>query len=90
MMMMQLESRLVICEDIARQLITFGHREDPIQLCKKIDAITQKDLMNVASKMLLNDPCVSVVGQDLSHVPNYNDIRRFTKDLYHEVWRTKK
>ncbi len=32
MMMMQLESRMVICEDIGRQLITYGHRQVPLAI----------------------------------------------------------
>ncbi len=84
MMMMQLESRLVICEDIARQIITFGYREDPIDVCKKIDAITEKDLMNVAIRMLQSPPSIGVVGPDLSHVPSYDDIKLYTQNYYQE------
>jgi processing peptidase subunit alpha len=88
MMMMQLESRLVICEDISRQIITFGYREDPIELCKKIDAITSKDVMAVAQNMLQQPPSIGVVGMDVSHMPPYEDVKRFVGDVYHSVWKS--
>lgn len=52
MMMMQLESRLVLCEDIARQYATYGFRESPASVCQKIDAVTGEDLLNVAKMMM--------------------------------------
>lgn len=36
MMYMQLESRLVLCEDIARQFVTYGKRESPISISSKV------------------------------------------------------
>jgi processing peptidase subunit alpha len=85
MMMMQLESRLVVCEDIARQFITFGKREDPIVICEKIDKVTEKDIMEVAKKMMNCVPSIGVVGEDLSHVPKFEDIQRFTENYYQEL-----
>jgi predicted Zn-dependent peptidase len=52
MMMMQLESRLVLCEDIARQFVTYGFRETPSAICAKIDAISAEDIRDVAKRML--------------------------------------
>lgn len=86
MMMMQLESRLVVCEDIARQFITYGKRDAPSIICAKIDAVTEKDLMRVASLMLEKPPSIGCVGADLSQVPNYNDIKLFTQQYNHQVW----
>lgn len=77
-MMMQLESRLVQCEDIARQYATFGFREDQASVCLKIDAVTKADLMAVAQRMLLTPPAVGCVGYDTSHMPNYDQILDFT------------
>lgn len=76
--MMQLESRLVVCEDIARQYATYGSRESPTSVCDKIDRISSKDLMDVARRMMLTPPAVGVVGHDLSNVPNYELIQLFT------------
>lgn len=82
MMMMQLESRLVLCEDIARQYATFNKRESPEVICKKIDDVTAENLMNVARQMLKSPPAISAVGHDLSQVPVYDDIRNFVKQMY--------
>jgi processing peptidase subunit alpha len=79
MMMMQLESRLVLCEDIARQYSTYGKRESPTAVCERIDAVTAEDLMGVARRMMLTRPAVGCVGHDLSKVPTYDDIDTFTE-----------
>jgi processing peptidase subunit alpha len=86
MMMMQLESRLVVCEDIGRQFTTYGHRESPSAICAKIDAVTDKDLMRVASLMLEKPPSIGVVGPDLSQCPTYQEVRQFTQEYSHQLW----
>lgn len=84
-MMMQLESRLVQCEDIARQYACFGFREDPALVCKKIDAVTKADLMTVAQRLLLTPPAVGCVGFDISHMPSYAQILKYTTDARSEA-----
>lgn len=84
-MMMQLESRLVQCEDIARQYASFGFREDPASVCLKIDAVTKADLMAVARRLLLTPPAVGCVGFDISQMPNYSQILKYTTDTRSEA-----
>jgi processing peptidase subunit alpha len=79
MMFMQLESRVVLCEDIARQYVAFGHRKDPEDICRQVDGVTKEDLLRVAKEMLKAEPSVGCVGHDLSHVPQYDDINAFVK-----------
>lgn len=79
MMLMQLESRVVLCEDIARQYVSFGHRKDPHSICKLIDQVTKEDLLRVAKDMLRYPPSIGCVGHDLSHVPKFEDINAFVK-----------
>lgn len=86
MMMMQLESRLVVCEDIARQFLTYGKRDPPSIICDKIDKVTKNDLMRVASLMLEKSPSIGCVGSDLTHLPQFNDIKMFTQQYNHQVW----
>jgi mitochondrial-processing peptidase subunit alpha len=86
MMMMQLESRLVVCEDIARQFTTYGFRESPSTICAQIDAVTAQDLMRVAALMLERPPSVAAVGADLSQLPDYNTIKTFSQQYSHQMW----
>lgn len=99
MMMMQLESRLVLCEDLARQYITYGKRVDPAVLCEKIDAVTADDIMKVGQRILHANctpgslsapgPAVSVVGEDVSHMPEYAVIKNFTDTYRQELLKKK-
>jgi mitochondrial-processing peptidase subunit alpha len=89
MLLMQLESRVVLCEDIARQYVTYGKRQDPTETCQLIDQVTADDLMRVADEMLNHVPAVGCVGHDLSNVPSYEDIRDFTKAYVTEGRRIK-
>jgi processing peptidase subunit alpha len=77
MMMTQLESRLVLCEDIARQFSTYGRRELPRVMCEKIEAVTAADLRKVGERMMQSPISISCVGHDLQHVPNIESINNF-------------
>jgi processing peptidase subunit alpha len=81
-MMMQLESRLVQCEDIARQFATYGVRDTQAQMCAKIDAVTAEDVMRVAQRMLSHPPAVGVVGHDLTLLPPYEQIEKYCANYY--------
>lgn len=83
MMMMQLESRLVVCEDIARQLLTYGFRESPTIICEKIDKITADDIMRVGKKLLESPPAVAIAGESITDDPSYEDIESYVK-LYRD------
>jgi processing peptidase subunit alpha len=84
MMMMQLESRLVVCEDIARQFLTYGFREMPGDVSKRIESVTKEDLQNVARHMMRSVPVMSCVGSDLSKVPPYEDVKK-SLDAFREA-----
>ena len=81
MMFMQLESRLVLCEDIARQFVTYGKRDTPLEVCTKIDKVTKQDLQELADKMFQSAPSVGAVGHDLSKLPTYEIIESYAKHL---------
>lgn len=84
-MMMQLESRLVQCEDIARQFSTFGYRDAPSLMCEKIDAVTAEDIKQVARLMMSKAPSVGCVGHNLSSLPNYEEIAQYTSSFYQQA-----
>eukprot|EP00904_Undaria_pinnatifida_P000971 jgi/Undpi1/10875/HiC_scaffold_3.g01401.m1 len=69
-----LESRLVLFEDIGRQMLTYGRRETPEEVCAKIDAVTAEDLMTVARRALATPPSLSMVGSDLDGVPSHDQV----------------
>lgn len=73
----QLESRLVLFEDIGRQILTYGRREDAESMCAKIDAVTKEDIMEVV-RMAIGTmrPTMSVVGVDISKVPMIEDVEK--------------
>ncbi|CAJ0957474.1 unnamed protein product, partial [Mesorhabditis belari] len=58
--MMNLEVRPVIFEDLARQVIAHGHRRKPEETMRLIDNVTNEDIVRVAQKMLHSKP--SLVG----------------------------
>jgi len=71
--MMNLESRQILCEDIGRQMLTYGHREDAASMCARIDAISATDVMNVAKKAVSSAPTFAAFG-DVSTIPSYETI----------------
>ncbi len=90
MLMMQLESRLVLCEDIGRQFATYGFREQPEESCRKIDLVTAADLQRLAQRMVLSPPSIGAVGPDLSSVPSYEDIQKFVVYVRDEAFAKQK
>jgi processing peptidase subunit alpha len=71
----QLESRLVLFEDMARQVLTYGKREGIAETCRKIDAVTAADVQRIAVKGLQNGPpTVAAVGIDISKVPRHGEV----------------
>lgn len=86
MMFMQLESRLVVCEDIGKQLMVYNARKDTATLCAEIDRVSAGDLMSLARAMLKHDPAVAVVGHDVSTAPSFAAITQFTDEYKSEVW----
>jgi len=70
MLLMNLESRPVVFEDIGRQVLATGHRKRPEEFMEKIRAIKADDIRCVASRMLQSIPSVAALG-DLKKLPEY-------------------
>lgn len=86
-LMMQLESRIITCEDIAKQIGTYGIRESPESLCQKIDIVTAEDIRALVGKMTKNDVSVACMGSDTSQMPSYDVINEFTKRYKNELYK---
>jgi processing peptidase subunit alpha len=75
----QLESRMVLFEDMGRQLLTYGKREDATTTCAKIDAVTAQDIQTLVQKMLQSTPTVASAGYHLDKVPSHEKIQSWFK-----------
>lgn len=73
----QLESRLVLFEDIGRQILTYGKREDAATMCAKIDNVTKEDIQRVVRKAVQKPPTLSTVGINVKNVPRAKEISRW-------------
>jgi mitochondrial-processing peptidase subunit alpha len=72
--LIQLESRLVMFEDITRQVLTFGRHEPMSVTAERIEAVTARDLQNLAERMLRFPPALAAAGVDLSTVPTREEL----------------
>ena len=71
----QLESRLVLFEDIARQVATFGRRQTLQEMTAAVDAVTEEDILRIGRYMCAAPPSIAAHGEDLSRVPPYDQVR---------------
>lgn len=74
MLLMNLEARPVVFEDIGRQVLATGHRKRPEHYIGEIEKVTEEDVRRVASKLLLSNPAVAARG-NISGLPSLDDIR---------------
>ena len=75
--LMNLESRAVVGEDIGRQVLTYGHRKPVPEFVDAIRKLTPADVAAAVSKLLKSPPSLAVLG-DVAAVPRYDTIvKRF-------------
>ena len=67
--LMNLESRMILYEDIGRQLLTYGRRDSPEHICQLIDQVTAQDIHKIAQQALKHPPSLVCYG-DLSKFPS--------------------
>eukprot|EP00048_Salpingoeca_helianthica_P024637 m.33983 g.33983 ORF g.33983 m.33983 type:complete len:489 (+) comp9501_c0_seq2:59-1525(+) len=68
LILMNLESKAIACEDICRQVLMAGRWQDPISFCDSIDKVTMGDVQQVLYNMLNRRITIAAYG-DLSHLP---------------------
>ncbi|KAH1013098.1 hypothetical protein HUJ05_012142 [Dendroctonus ponderosae] len=74
MLLMNLESRPVMFEDIGRQVLATAHRKRPEYFIKEIEKITKDDIVQVAKRLLMSQPSVAARG-DLRKMPSLEYIQ---------------
>ncbi|XP_035685372.1 LOW QUALITY PROTEIN: mitochondrial-processing peptidase subunit alpha-like [Branchiostoma floridae] len=74
MLMMNLEARPIVFEDIGRQVLNNSARKTPQEFCNMIAAVTEEDIRRVARRMLETKPSVAALG-DLRQLHSYEDIQ---------------
>jgi mitochondrial-processing peptidase subunit alpha len=79
-LLMQLESRIIVGEDLARQVASYGYRETPAVTCQRIDEVTAEDIMNLMKEMLLLPPAVSCIGEDVSQISPYEQLKTYASN----------
>ena len=73
----QLESRLILFEDMGRQVLTYGKREDSATTCRKIESVSADDIQRLAQDMLRQPPTLAATGNHLEQVPTYQEVKRW-------------
>jgi processing peptidase subunit alpha len=73
----QLESRLILFEDMGRQVLTYGKREDAATTCLKIEAVTAEDIQQLARQMLQQPPTLAATGNHLDQVPSQKTVAQW-------------
>ncbi|XP_072386949.1 mitochondrial-processing peptidase subunit alpha [Diabrotica undecimpunctata] len=74
MLLMNLESRPVMFEDIGRQVLASGQRRRPKYFINEIEKITKDDIVRVARRLLSTQPAVAARG-DLRKMPSLEYIQ---------------
>ncbi|XP_076183131.1 mitochondrial-processing peptidase subunit alpha isoform X2 [Ptiloglossa arizonensis] len=74
MLLMNLEHRPVIFEDIGRQVLATGARKRPEYFIQVIDEISKDDIINVARRLLKSPPSIAARGE-VRAVPSIGDIQ---------------
>lgn len=76
--LMQLESRLVLFEDLSRQLLTYNRHETMRETAARIESVTAEDCQDLVNRSLSHyPPSLASVGTDLSKVPRADEIKEW-------------
>ncbi|XP_074601211.1 mitochondrial-processing peptidase subunit alpha [Brevipalpus obovatus] len=76
MLLMNLEARPVVFEDIARQVVANGFRRSPRFYMDAIDKVTWEDVKRVVDRMMKTNVSLAVLG-DLKNLPPIEEIQSF-------------
>ncbi|KAF5453085.1 hypothetical protein F2P56_028024 [Juglans regia] len=71
--LMNLESRMIVSEDIGRQILTYGKRLPVEHFLKAVDEITLKDITSISQKIISSPLTMASYGNVLN-VPSYESV----------------
>ncbi|XP_055859448.1 mitochondrial-processing peptidase subunit alpha [Episyrphus balteatus] len=74
MLLMNLESRPVVFEDVGRQVLATGHRKRPEHFITEIEKVTAQDIQRVAQRILATPPSMAARGE-ISKLPDLKDVQ---------------
>lgn len=83
-MLMNLESRAIVMEDLGRQILAANKHVSAAELCKQVDAMTADDMTRVAKQMLNTE--ISVVAHgDTKKMPRLEVLKHHFGSLSKEL-----
>ncbi|CAL0330898.1 unnamed protein product [Lupinus luteus] len=71
--LMNLESRMVVSEDIGRQVLTYGERKPTEDFLKAVEGVTLKDITSLSQKLISSSLTLASYG-DVLYVPSYDSV----------------
>ena len=72
--LMNLESKAVVAEDIGRQVLTYNHRKSPEEFIAEVNTLTKQDLAEVAAQMLKSNPTLCLSG-DIAGAARFETVK---------------
>ncbi|EEH52876.1 uncharacterized protein MICPUCDRAFT_52880 [Micromonas pusilla CCMP1545] len=72
--LMNLESKAIVAEDVGRQILTYSERKPPGEFIAQIRALTVKDMTEFAKGAIKSAPTLCQAG-DLSSAPRYDKVK---------------
>ncbi|XP_060851916.1 mitochondrial-processing peptidase subunit alpha [Rhopalosiphum padi] len=68
LLLMNLEARPIVFEDMVRQILSCGYRKRPEELLQEIESVTEEDIVRVVKK-ILDTPLTVVARGNISKLP---------------------